>query len=96
MQQLKYAGGMRLIRKRKVADAIAGYDALLRNYETDMQELQGVFSKVDDKLGQIIKLSGLDMAQSSIPIEELESAKESYLLRTDAPPWRHHNPYYSL
>ena len=85
MQQLKYAGGMRLIRKRKVADAIAGYDLLLRNYETDIQELLGVFSKVDDKLGQIIKLYDLDSAQQSMPSEERESGKEYYLLRTDAP-----------
>ena len=85
MQQLKYAGGMRLIRKRKVADAIAGYDALLRNYEADLQELQGAFSKVDDKLGQIIRLYDLDSAQQSITIEGLESGKENYLLRTDSP-----------
>ncbi len=84
MQQLKYAGGMRLIRKRKVADAIAGYDLLLRNYETDIQELQGVFSKVDDKLGQIINLYGLDNAQQSMIVGELEIRKENYLLRTDA------------
>jgi len=85
MQQLKYAGGMRLIRKRKVADAIAGYDALLRNYETDIQELQGVFSKVDDKLGQIIKLYDLDSTPQSMTTGELESRRGNYLLRTDAP-----------
>ena len=92
MQQLKYAGGMRLIRKRKVADAIAGYDALLRNYEADLHELQGAFSKVDDKVGQIINLYALDKAQQFKAIEEqfksieeLEGGKENYLLRTDAP-----------
>jgi len=85
MQQLKYAGGMRLIRKRKVADAIAGYDALLRNYETNIKELEGVFSKVDDKLGQIINLYDLDSAQQSLAIADQESKKVNYLLRTDAP-----------
>ncbi len=83
MEQLKYAGGMRLIRKRKVADAIAGYDALLRKYKADLQELNLAFSKVDDKLGQIINFHGLDMAQRSMTTGELETG--NYLLRSDPP-----------
>jgi hypothetical protein len=83
MEQLKYAGGMRLIRKRKVADAIAGYDALLRKHQTDLQELNLAFSKVDDKLGQIINFQGLDSTLRSMTVEELEKRKENYLLRTD-------------
>ncbi len=83
MEQLKYAGGMRLIRKRKVADAIAGYDALLRKYQADLQELNLALAKVDDKLGQIINFYGRDMALRSMTIEEMEKGKENYMLRTD-------------
>ena len=85
MEQLKYAGGMRLIRKRKVADAIAGYDALLRKYQTDLQELNAAFAKVDDKLGQIINYEGLNRSSGSMTTEELEKGKENYLLRADLP-----------
>jgi len=85
MEQLKYAGGMRLIRKRKIADAIAGYDALLRKYQTDLQGLNTALEKVDDKLGQIVNFEGRDRALRSMTIEELEKGKENYLLRTDLP-----------
>jgi hypothetical protein len=85
MEQLKYAGGMRLIRKRKVADAIATYDALLRKYQVDLQELNNAFAKVDDKLGQILNLEGLERARRAMTIEELENGKENYLLRSDLP-----------
>ena len=85
MEQLKHAGGMRLIRKRNVADAIAGYDARLRKYQTDLQELNGVFARVDEKLGQIIDFHGLEFAQGSMTPEELEKGKENYLLRSDPP-----------
>jgi hypothetical protein len=85
MEQLKYAGGMRLIRKRKIADAIAGYDALLRKYQTDLLELNLAFDKVDDKLGQIINFHGLQRTQQSMTIEEPEKERENYLLRADRP-----------
>jgi hypothetical protein len=85
MEQLKYAGGMRLIRKRKVADAIAGYDALLRKYQTDLQELNKALARVDDILGQVINFHSLERAQRSMTIEEMEKGKETFLLRTDAP-----------
>jgi hypothetical protein len=85
MEQLKYAGGMRLIRKIKVADAIAGYDALLRKYQTDLQELNLAMARVDDKLGQILNFHALERAQGSMTVEEMEKGKENYLLRSDPP-----------
>ena len=85
IEQLKYAGGMRLIRKRKVADAIAGYDALLRKYQTDLQELNLAFAGVGDKLSQIKNFHGLDVALRSATIEELEKGRETFLLRSDPP-----------
>jgi hypothetical protein len=85
MEQLKYAGGMRLIRKRKVADAIAGYDALLRKYQVDLQELNNAFDKVDDKLGQIVNFEARERALRSTTIDEMEKGKENYLLKSDLP-----------
>jgi hypothetical protein len=84
MQQLKYSGGMRLIRKRKVADAIAAYDALLRVFDLDIKELDQAHLGVGDKIGQIIDLQGLEIAQRTKSISELENGTESYLLRSDA------------
>ncbi len=83
IQQLKYSGGMRLIRKRKVADAIAGYDALVRGNDLDMAELEKVFDKVDDKIGEILDWRGLEMAQRAKSISELEKGNENFLLKDD-------------
>jgi hypothetical protein len=84
MQQLKYSGGMRLIRKRKIADAIAAYDALLRVLDLDIKELDQAHTGVGDKFGEMIDMQNLEAAQHFKSMAELESGTENYLLRSDA------------
>lgn len=84
IQQLKYSGGMRLIRKRKIADAIAGYDALLRADELDMPQLDKALDKVGDRLGEILDMQGLETALQTTSISELEKGNKNYLLKDDA------------
>jgi hypothetical protein len=84
MQQLKYSGGMRLIRKRKIADAIAAYDALLRVLDLDMKELDQAHIGVGDKFAEMIDMQSLQIAQQSKSIAELENGSEDYLLKSDA------------
>jgi hypothetical protein len=84
MQQLKYSGGMRLIRKRKVADAIAAYDALLRVFDLDVKELEQAHLGVGDKIEQIVDMQNLEIAQRTRSISELESGTENFLLKSDA------------
>jgi hypothetical protein len=84
IQQLKYSGGMRLIRKRGIADAIAGYDALLRANDLDMQGLEKSLDKVDEKFGEILDLQGLELAEQTKSISELEKGKENFLLKDNA------------
>ena len=80
LQQLKYAGGMRMIRKRKVADAIAGYDALLRVHEGDNQELQQAHSGVSNKLAEFYNIQALAISQSGDTYNTIEKGKNNYLL----------------
>jgi hypothetical protein len=84
IQQLKYSGGMRLIKKRKMADAIAGYDALLRADELDMPQLDRAHDKVGDRLGEILDMQGLETALQTTSISELEKGNKNYLLKDDA------------
>ena len=84
MEQLKYSGGMRLIRKRKAADAMAAYDALLRVYEGDKQELQDAHRAVGENLGDIIDMQALEISRGTKSIEEMEKGNASYLLKPDA------------
>ena len=84
LQQLKYAGGMRMIRKRKVADAIAGYDALLRVHEGDNQELQQAHSGVSNKLTEFYNMHALAISQRGDSNNTIEKAKKNYLLKNDA------------
>ncbi len=50
MQQLKNAGGMRLIRKRGVADSIAAYDAVVRRGTVHQDLINNIYMpKINDK-----------------------------------------------
>ena len=79
MDQLKNAGGLRLIRKKKVADSIAAYDLLWgradfwkQNYTTHQQIGYSLMEKIfaDHKLLTLYKNnSGL----TSLPLKELSS-----------------------
>jgi hypothetical protein len=83
IHQLKYSGGMRLIKKRKIADAIAGYDALLRGDALDLPQLERALDKVNDNLGEILDLQSFEIALRTKSIAELEKGDENYLLKVD-------------
>jgi hypothetical protein len=83
IQQLKYSGGMRLIRKSNVADEIGEYDALVRANDLEIQEFEQSIDKVDDNLGQIVNMRALETAMQTKSIAELERGNENFLLKED-------------
>lgn len=74
MQQLKNAGGLRLIRKHGVADSIMNYDAAIRSllrFDQQEQEIINIYRETGPKIFDGIELSKLsDQDNNPIRIQD--------------------------
>lgn len=83
MQQLKNAGGLRLIRNKKAADGITLYDTRLKEHEKTQANLEEIFMKFYDLHQDIHDNLHADKDRASIGIEAMEAGNKNYLLRND-------------
>ena len=59
MQQLKNAGGMRLIRKKIAADSIIEYDSRIKDALTEQDGINNLFHKLQD-IGELINIPAIE------------------------------------
>ena len=80
IQQLKYSGGMRLIKNKKAAEGIMDYDAIVRNYENNGAYVQRFWEGLTAQRLNII--DGQSLENDFSGIGEIENEK-SYLITND-------------
>lgn len=84
LQQLKNAGGLRLIRNKKAADGITLYDTRLKEHEKTQNNLEEIFLKFYDLHQDLHDNLHADKDKAAIGIEAMEQGNKNYLLRSDA------------
>ena len=85
IQQLKSAGGMRLIRKKAAADGILDYDKEIRNYQIAIAWVDNFFQYLTQLRISIINFQLLDSKVFELKTpEEIKSNKQNYLFTTDS------------
>ena len=80
MQQLKYSGGMRLIRNKKASDGIMDYDAKVRDLGLDVSNLGEVHNQTRMLWNRIIDVEGIEQDTKLKSIIEIEKGTKNYLL----------------
>jgi hypothetical protein len=83
MQQLKNSGSMRLIRHKKAADGIVGYDSKVRDLGIDVDALEEIFLQVEHLWYEIFDEEDLLLDQKNKSIPEMEKGNKNYLLKND-------------
>jgi hypothetical protein len=83
MQQLKNAGGMRLIRNKKAADAITEYDLTNRDLDIDVTSLAELFNRIESSRFELFDEEALQTDLKEKTITELETGKKNYLLKSE-------------
>ena len=85
MQQLLYAGGLRLIKNRKSSDGIIEYDLQYDDLNIDVNALLNIFHECMGSKRELLDVAALDEDKKRFSIADLTASKKNYLLRTDLP-----------
>ena len=85
MQQLLYAGGLRLIKNRKSSDGIIEYDLQYDDLNIDVNSLKLIFQECMRSRRELLDFAALEKDKKTISIADLNASKKNYLLRTDLP-----------
>ncbi|MCZ2458327.1 MAG: hypothetical protein LC128_01760 [Chitinophagales bacterium] len=87
MQQLKNAGGMRLIRNLKVADSIVHYDVMVRRGLGHQELLNSIYMpRLFDKINSLVNVSVLNKLTAGIhPDSDTSIFKSTLLLSHEKP-----------
>ena len=85
MQQLIYAGGLRLIKKRKSLDGIIEYDLQYDDLNIDVNTLKGALSECLNSRQELLDLAAREEDKKIMSAADLNTGKKNYLLRTDHP-----------
>ena len=83
MQQLKNAGGLRLIRNKKAADSIIYYDALVRDIIREEETIDTYWSKLNEFANNFLSYRSFNEARKTKTNEELEKEKLNFWIITD-------------
>ena len=85
MQQLLYAGGLRLIKNRKSSDGIIEYDLQYDDLNIDINSLRVILYECMESRRELLDVAALEEDKKKVSIANLISSKKNYLLRTDLP-----------
>ena len=85
MQQLLYAGGLRLIKNKKSSDGIIEYDLKYDDLDLDVNSLRLIFVECIGSRRELLDNAALEKDKKTISIADLNASKKNYLLRTDLP-----------
>jgi len=85
MQQLLYAGGLRLIKNRKSSDGIIEYDLQYDDLNIDVNTLRQIYFECMRSRRELLDVAALEEDKKIISIADLNAAKKNYLLRADLP-----------
>ena len=79
LQQLKKSGGLRYFKKTSVANAIARYDQVCRNLQTDLLQQQMVYNELLQWRNQLFNAYYLDeIMEFTVSSNKIDSFKKSY------------------
>jgi hypothetical protein len=82
MQQLKNAGGMRLIRKKIAVDSIIEYDSRIKDALTEQDAINNLFNKLQD-IGELVNAPAINNAMEYNDPGNLELNKVTVLYTKD-------------
>jgi hypothetical protein len=82
MQQLKNAGGMRLIRKKYAVDSIIEYDSRIKDALTEQDGINNLFHKMQD-IGELLNVPAINSAMEYNDPENLQLTKTTILFTKD-------------
>jgi len=85
MQQLLYAGGLRLIKNRKSADGIIEYDLQNDDINIDVNTIRVIFFELMETRWELVDVAALEEDKKIISITDMNAGKKNYLLRSDQP-----------
>jgi len=85
MQQLLYAGGLRLIKSRKSSDGIIEYDLQYDDLNIDINALRLTFYECMASRQELLDIAAVEEDKKIIAIPAMNAGKKNYLLRTDLP-----------
>ncbi|HEY5967292.1 MAG TPA: hypothetical protein VIU35_04900 [Chitinophagaceae bacterium] len=85
MQQLLYAGGLRLIKKRKSSDGIIEYDLQYDDLNIDVSTLRVTFYECMGSRQELLDIAARDEDRKIISVADMNAGKKNYLLRNDLP-----------
>ena len=83
MQQLLFSGGLRLIKNRKVVDAILEYDLKNDDLDIDINSLRDIYRHMTISSRSLLNRMELDQDKKTMTVAQLNAGKKNYLLRTD-------------
>ncbi len=85
MQQLLYAGGLRLIKNRKSSDGIIEYDLQYDDLNIDVNTLRDILNECMGSRRELLDVAALEEDKKRFSMADLIASKKNYLLRTDLP-----------
>ncbi len=85
MQQLLYAGGLRLIKNTKSSDGIIEYDLQYDDLNIDINSLREVYYKCLGSRWELLNVAAMEEDKKRFSIADLTASENNYLLRTDLP-----------
>jgi hypothetical protein len=83
MQQLLFAGGLRLITSKKSSDGIVAYELANDDLDIDIKSLSEIGLSCMTSRRALLNLMDLDADKKKMTLEQLKSGEKNYLLRTD-------------
>ena len=84
MQQLKNAGGLRLIRNQSASDSITSYDATIRDLSIEESEVTVFYDQIQDNANKLFSFRKLDQQQAGKNPDELAKTNPDLWLTHDS------------